>query len=295
MWAAIVDETIERGADLLVVGLPYRKQFGGGATRHRPDHPLYPPERAVHGLGGARPDRGDSVKIVIVGCGRVGASAAEAYDQTGHEVVILDIVLSAFDRLPQTFRGKAIRGDGTDGGVLRRVSTQGRDAHRRDRGRQPEHHGLGTRQRGPRDPTVIAKVDDQVRAKAYAELGITTICRTGGGGRRGPLPRPVFTTSLRELLAWTATRHELQVSPPRPGTGCWSGPVTMTPPPDPAAAVRQEPEPCSCSSSARGKVGYYLTKELLASGHEVALIEKDDSRVLRSRRAGQDRHQPRRL
>ena len=27
--AAIVDETIERGADLLVVGLPYRKRFGG--------------------------------------------------------------------------------------------------------------------------------------------------------------------------------------------------------------------------------------------------------------------------
>jgi nucleotide-binding universal stress UspA family protein len=27
--AAIVDETAERGADLLVVGLPYRKRFGG--------------------------------------------------------------------------------------------------------------------------------------------------------------------------------------------------------------------------------------------------------------------------
>ena len=27
--AAIVDETIERGADLLIVGLPYRKRFGG--------------------------------------------------------------------------------------------------------------------------------------------------------------------------------------------------------------------------------------------------------------------------
>src|SRR6476660_9796607 len=27
--AAIVDETVERGADVLVVGLPYRKRFGG--------------------------------------------------------------------------------------------------------------------------------------------------------------------------------------------------------------------------------------------------------------------------
>ena len=31
------------------------------------------------------------MKIVIVGCGRVGASVAEAYDRTGHEVIILDI------------------------------------------------------------------------------------------------------------------------------------------------------------------------------------------------------------
>ena len=31
------------------------------------------------------------MKIVIVGCGRVGASAAEAYDRTGHDVIILGV------------------------------------------------------------------------------------------------------------------------------------------------------------------------------------------------------------
>ena len=54
------------------------------------------------------------MKIVIVGCGRVGASVADAYDLAGHEVVILDILTSAFDRLPSSFSGQAIRGDGTD-------------------------------------------------------------------------------------------------------------------------------------------------------------------------------------
>ena len=39
------------------------------------------------------------MKIVIVGCGRVGASAAEIWDAAGHEVVILDIVTRAFERL----------------------------------------------------------------------------------------------------------------------------------------------------------------------------------------------------
>ena len=31
------------------------------------------------------------MKIVIVGCGRVGASAAEAYDKAGHDVIVLDM------------------------------------------------------------------------------------------------------------------------------------------------------------------------------------------------------------
>ena len=31
------------------------------------------------------------MKIVIVGCGRVGAILAEAYDRAGHEVIVIDI------------------------------------------------------------------------------------------------------------------------------------------------------------------------------------------------------------
>ena len=50
--AAIVDESIERGADLLVVGTSL-SQAVRWRVRHRPDHPVHPPERAVRGLGGA--------------------------------------------------------------------------------------------------------------------------------------------------------------------------------------------------------------------------------------------------
>jgi len=67
------------------------------------------------------------VKIVIVGCGRVGASMAEAYDAWGHEVVIVDASTASFDRLPDGFRGRAVRGDGTDEDVLRKAGTEGAD------------------------------------------------------------------------------------------------------------------------------------------------------------------------
>ena len=67
------------------------------------------------------------MKIVIVGCGRVGASAAEAWDGAGHEIIILDISTRAFERLPSSFSGTAIRGDGTDEDVLRRAGAEGAD------------------------------------------------------------------------------------------------------------------------------------------------------------------------
>jgi len=67
------------------------------------------------------------MKIVIVGCGRVGASLAENLDADGHEVIIFDIKTAAFDRLPETFKGAAVRGDGTDEAVLRQAGAQGAD------------------------------------------------------------------------------------------------------------------------------------------------------------------------
>ena len=42
-----------------------------------------------------------------------------------------------------------------------------------------------------------------------------------------------------------------------------------------------------------GKVGYYLAKELIESGHEVALMEKDPARARPDRRRDRlDRHRP---
>ena len=120
------------------------------------------------------------MKIVIVGCGRVGASVAEAYDAVGHQVVIIDIVTSAFDRLPATFGGEAIRGDGIDEDVLRRAGAEGADVFLALT--EGDNHNIMAAQLASEALGVersIAKINDPVRAKAYAELGIATLCRTG--------------------------------------------------------------------------------------------------------------------
>jgi trk system potassium uptake protein TrkA len=119
------------------------------------------------------------MKIVIVGCGRVGSVLADAFDTGGHEVVVLDLLTRAFDRLPPEFRGQAVRGDGTDEDVLRRVGAAGADVflaltegdNRNVMAAQIAAENLGVGR-------AVAKINDPVRAAAYAELGIATICRT---------------------------------------------------------------------------------------------------------------------
>jgi trk system potassium uptake protein TrkA len=119
------------------------------------------------------------VKIVIVGCGRVGSSAAELWDRAGHEVIILDESTRAFERLPTSFSGHAVRGDGTDEDVLRRAGIEGADIflaltegdNRNVMAAQLAHEAFDVRR-------VIAKINDPVRAEAYADLGIATLCRT---------------------------------------------------------------------------------------------------------------------
>ncbi len=97
------------------------------------------------------------MKFVIVGCGRVGAALAEAFDNAGH----------------------AIRGDGTDEDVLRRAGAEGADVllaltegdNRNVMAAQVAAERLSVGK-------IVAKINDPVRAAAYAELGIATVCRT---------------------------------------------------------------------------------------------------------------------
>ena len=119
------------------------------------------------------------MKAVIVGCGRVGAALADELDRAGWQVLIIDQSTAAFDRLPSTFRGTAQRGDGTDEDVLRQHGASDADLflaltegdNRNVMAAQLAIEALGARR-------CVAKINDPVRAEAYAHLGIAALCRT---------------------------------------------------------------------------------------------------------------------
>lgn len=119
------------------------------------------------------------MKVTIVGCGRVGARIAAELDTRGEQVTVIDHNARAFNRLPPTFNGQTIRGNGTDEDVLRSAGTEEADVfmaltegdNRNALASQVAKHTFGV-------PRVIAKINDPIRAEAYRTLGLETICRT---------------------------------------------------------------------------------------------------------------------
>jgi len=119
------------------------------------------------------------MRVIIIGCGRVGARTAAELDARGDHVTVIDTEQRAFNRLPSSFGGITVRGSGGDEDVLRGAGAEMTDLlmaltegdNRNAMAAQLGKHVFGI-------PRVIAKINDPVRAEAYRSLGLETICRT---------------------------------------------------------------------------------------------------------------------
>jgi trk system potassium uptake protein TrkA len=68
------------------------------------------------------------MKVLIVGCGRLGSELAQLLFQHGNEVSIIDLEESAFDILKPSFRGRFVEGDALSQDVLKRADIESIDA-----------------------------------------------------------------------------------------------------------------------------------------------------------------------
>lgn len=130
------------------------------------------------------------MKIVIMGCGRVGSQLATLLDEDGHEITILDIDSNSFRRLPSTFGGTALLGNGIDAEVLRRAGIEGADIfvamtqgdNRNVMAAQVAKHIFNV-------PRVICRIYDPLRQELYATLGLETFS-----------PTTIFAQMVREKI-----------------------------------------------------------------------------------------------
>lgn len=119
------------------------------------------------------------MRIVIMGCGRVGSQLAAQLYREGHTVSVIDMSAKAFVRLPDDFGGLTVIGTGIDEDVLRSAGIEAADAfvavtegdNRNIMAAQVAREIFGI-------PEVVARIYDPGREAIYRELGIDTICPT---------------------------------------------------------------------------------------------------------------------
>jgi trk system potassium uptake protein len=125
-----------------------------------------------------------TMKIVLMGCGRVGSRLATMLDSEGHEVTVIDTNSRAFRRLPQSYKGTTVLGTGIDEDVLIRGGIEKADVFvATTEGDNRNIMAAQVAQKVFNVPTVIARMYDVGRAEIFEKLGVKTYCPTLAGAR----------------------------------------------------------------------------------------------------------------
>ena len=130
------------------------------------------------------------MKVVIMGCGRVGARLAGLLATDGHTVIVLDTDGYSFRRLPADFSGTALLGNGLNEEALKRAGIEEADAfvavtqgdNRNVMAAQIAKHIFNV-------PKVVCRIYDPLRQDLYDTLGLEAIS-----------PTTVFAQILKEKL-----------------------------------------------------------------------------------------------
>ena len=124
------------------------------------------------------------MKVLILGCGRVGSTLATMLDRSGHSVSVLDQSSDAFQRLSPDFGGETYVGNGVDEDILIRAGIKDADAfvavtngdNRNIMAGQIAKEIFHVKK-------VMCRIYDPIREQTYRELGMDTMCPTTIGAQ----------------------------------------------------------------------------------------------------------------
>ena len=119
------------------------------------------------------------MRIVILGCGRLGSKLAKNFSEEGHELTIIDRDDSAFKRLGSGFKGSLIHGNIFAEDILQRGLKKGADLFIAVTDKDNMNIMLAQLvKRRFNINLTMARIFDSTLAGVYRELGIETICPT---------------------------------------------------------------------------------------------------------------------
>ena len=119
------------------------------------------------------------MKVLIIGCGRVGSTVAKRLASEGWEVTAVDEKEGALSRLGEDWTGGFVVGHGMDTDVLREAGIEDADAAvvATDGDNTNIVIGQVAQKRFGIDCTVV-RILDPARAEFYRQRGLRTVCPT---------------------------------------------------------------------------------------------------------------------
>jgi trk system potassium uptake protein len=125
------------------------------------------------------------MKIIIMGCGRVGVEVSKMLENEGHQVTVIDPNLANLENLSPAFKGTRIRGVGFDRSVLIQAGIETADAFVSTSASDNANIIAARIARNIfHVPRVVARLYDSRSAEIYRRLGLVTISMTSWGAQR---------------------------------------------------------------------------------------------------------------
>jgi trk system potassium uptake protein TrkA len=125
------------------------------------------------------------MKVIIMGCGRVGEAVSRLLAEEGHAVSVIDRDAAALERLGPTFRGQKVHGVGFQRPVLLAAGIEQADAFVATSSSDNANVVAARLARSAfHVPKVVARLYDPRRAEIYQRLGLVTISSTTWGAER---------------------------------------------------------------------------------------------------------------
>ncbi|MCE5189922.1 MAG: NAD-binding protein [Eubacteriales bacterium] len=122
------------------------------------------------------------MKVIIVGCGKMGSGLALELVKKGHQVTVVGASIDEFSMLGKGFQGETIVGVGFDRQVLEQAGIQRADAIVACTKSDETNAVIGRISRNIyKVPRVISRLYDPRKAEIYRSLGIQTIATTSWG------------------------------------------------------------------------------------------------------------------
>ena len=162
------------------------------------------------------------MRVVIMGCGRVGILLTQELCERGHDVAVIDKDPRAFDRLPPGFEAtRTVVGLGFDRTVLEEAGIRDADAFIAvSSGDNSNIVSARVAREHYHVPQVIARIYDPARAAIYERLNIPTIATTRWGVQQMVLMLTHAREEMQESLgAGNLYRMRVPVPPHLVGKG----------------------------------------------------------------------------